>query len=64
MDISDLVKVLQKAEEAENLLATMLSHYDVYSGEFRQPSPHDCDYGNSYSLLNRVRNYIRFDDSE
>ena len=25
MDISDLVKVLQKAEEAENLLATMLS---------------------------------------
>lgn len=64
MDISDLIKLLRKAEEAEKLLASMLSHYDIYSGKFRNPSSHDCDYNNSYSLLNRVRDYIKFDDSE
>jgi len=64
MDLSDLVNTLQKAEEAEKLLATILSHYDIYSGEFRQPTSYDCDYGNRYSLINRVREYIKFDDSE
>lgn len=69
---------LKKAQEAKELLDSIISHYDVYSMEFTFHSDKDIEkikkrmspeilrtFRTDKQILNdRIRDYIDFDDSE
>lgn len=61
---SNFTKELQSLIDAKELLDTILSNYNYYSGEFDRISSYDKDYGDPHSLINKIRNYTGFDDSE
>ena len=72
IDIEDISKALNRAKEAQDLLDSILSYYDVYSGQFDKIRDIDAEYlfklsDGSYhkdGLNTRIREYIKFDDSE
>lgn len=63
IEIQDIVEALQKGQAAIELLDSILSRYDFYSGQFGKIPPYDCTH-DSHSLLTRIRDYVKFDDSE
>lgn len=72
LDIEDIAKALNKAKEAKDLLDSILLYYDVYTGQFEKIGKLDAEYmpkldnGQYYkgSLNNKIREYLKFDDSE
>lgn len=72
INIEDIAKALNKAKEAQDLLDSILMHYDVYTGQFEKIGQLDAEYmtkldnGQYYknSLNKKIRDYIKFDDSE
>ena len=68
----DIIEPLKNLIEAKELLDKILSYYDVYSGQFRKIPSYDADYyfkhddGTYYKdgLNTKIRDYIKFDDSE
>ena len=70
--LDSLLGLLQEAVVAKDLLDEILSYYEVYSGQFREIPDYQADYAykrsdGSYvenSLNKKIRNYIKFDDSE
>jgi ABC-type Fe3+-hydroxamate transport system substrate-binding protein len=72
IDIEDISKALNRAKEAQDLLDSILSYYNIYSGQFDKIRDIDAKYlfklsdGSyyKYGLNTRIRAYIKFDDSE
>lgn len=62
----DIIEPLKSLIEAKELFDSVLSYYDVYSGQFREVPDYECGWrgGNCPSLNDKIRNYIKFDDSE
>ena len=62
----DIIEPLKKLIEAKELLDEVLSYYDVYSGQFREVPDYECGFrgGPCPTLQDKIRNYIKFDDSE
>ena len=68
----NIIEPLKNLIDAKELLDKILSYYDVYSGQFRKVSDIDAEYmfkrddGSYYKdgLNARIRDYIKFDDSE
>lgn len=68
----DIIEPLKNLIEAKELLDKILSYYDVYSGQFRELPAYEAQYlfqrsDGTYikdGLNTRIRDYIKFDDSE
>lgn len=62
----DIIEPLKSLIEAKELLNSVLSYYDVYSGQFDKIPDYECGFrGSSCPTLNeKIRQYIKFDDSE
>ena len=68
----DIIEPLKSLIEAKELLDKVLRYYDVYSGQFEKIPNIDAEYlfkcsdGSYYKdgLNTRIRDYIKFDDSE
>lgn len=67
----DIIEPLKSLIEAKELLDKVLRYYDVYSGQFDKIPDRDSQFmfetahGLITDTLNsRIRNYIKFDDSE
>ena len=63
ISITDIAAVISRAQEAQELLDSILSNWCPYSGEFKL-SEWDKDYSQSHSLNRKIRAYTKFDDSE
>jgi len=61
--MQDFIHEMNRMYEGEEILQYILSYYDIYSGQFKEVPEYDTEYG-PYSLNTRIRNYIKFDDSE
>lgn len=72
MQIEELIKTLQRAQEAQDILNSVLSYYNIYSGQFDKIPDYDaehifrCSDGTLIrnTLNARIRSYTNFDDSE
>ena len=64
LEFSDIANLIQRAQEAQELLESILSNYDMYTGQFSKISDYDCRFDISHNLINRIRRYRNFDDSE
>lgn len=68
----DIIEPLKNLIEAKELLDKVLSYYDVYSGQFGKIPDIEAEYlfkcsDGSYhkdGLNTKIRDYIKFDDSE
>lgn len=62
----DIIEPLKNLIEAKELLDSVLSYYDVYSGQFREVPDYECGWRGppAQTLNERIREYIKFDDSE
>lgn len=67
----DIIEPLKNLIEAKELLDKVLSYYDVYSGQFRKIPDYEANFMHETAhglitdtLNSRIRDYIKFDDSE
>jgi len=68
----DVIESLKSLIEAKELLDKILHYYNVYSGQFEKIPDMDAEFlfkridGSYYKdgLNARIRDYIKFDDSE
>lgn len=67
-----LIQTLEDALRAKEILSTILSYYDIYSGQFEKIPDYQAEYmykraDGTYitdTLNKKIRDYIQFDDSE
>jgi hypothetical protein len=68
----DIIEPLKNLIEAKELLDRVLRYYNVYSGQFTKVPDYEAEYmfkceDGSYikdTLNARIRDYVKFDDSE
>lgn len=68
-DINEFINNLQKLIDAQKLLDDLLGYYDIYGESFNNTEMQKMNrfiekQGWHDSLNNRIRNYLKFDDSE
>lgn len=59
-----LSREIEEAIEAKMLLDKILSYYNIYTGQFKTIPDSDCDLVSHHSLNNKVRHYLKFNDSK
>lgn len=64
IEFEDIIKSFKKAQDAVEILDRILRYYNIYGGQFDKVPDYDCGFDKGYSLNERIRAYINFDDSE
>ncbi len=67
-DIEDFIGNLQSLIDSKSLLDNILLYYNIYDGSFRNEDllngEKHKDYAKLQTLNSKIRNYLKFDDSE
>jgi hypothetical protein len=61
---TNLLKDLGHLIEAAELLDNILSYYKIYDGQFDKIPDYDAEIGRRNNLMDKIRTYLDFDDSE